>query len=65
MIREETEFMQQQQPFKNQTKKKIKGTFPSKLDVRSVFIKRPNFLSSAPTSKEIALRLLCAPGVRF
>jgi hypothetical protein len=30
-----------------------------------VFKKRPNFLNSAPTSIESALRLLCAPSVRF
>jgi hypothetical protein len=34
-------------------------------EVRGVFKKRPNFLNSAPTSKESALRLLSAPSVRF
>ena len=34
-------------------------------DIREVFKKRPNFLKSAPTSTERALRLLNAPSVRF
>jgi hypothetical protein len=34
-------------------------------DARGVFKKRPNFLNSAPTSIESALRLLSAPIVRF
>jgi hypothetical protein len=33
--------------------------------VRGLFKKRPNFLNSAPTSTESALRLLSAPSVRF
>ena len=33
--------------------------------IRGVFKKRPNFLNSAPTSTESALRLLGAPSVRF
>jgi hypothetical protein len=35
------------------------------LVIRSVFKKRPNFLNSAPTSTESALRLLSAPSIRF
>jgi hypothetical protein len=33
--------------------------------IRGVFKNRPNFLNSAPTSTESALRLLSAPSVRF
>ena len=33
--------------------------------IRGVFKKKPNFLISAPTSTESALRLLSAPSVRF
>jgi hypothetical protein len=33
--------------------------------IQGVFKKRPNFLNSAPTSTERALRLLRAPSVRF
>ena len=33
--------------------------------IRGVFKKRPNFLSSAPTSIESVLRLPSAPSVRF
>jgi len=33
--------------------------------IRGVFKKRPNFLNSAPNSKDSALRLLSAPSVRF
>ena len=33
--------------------------------IRGVFKKRPNFLNSAPTSKESARRLLSAPSFRF
>jgi hypothetical protein len=35
------------------------------IHTRGVFKKRMNFLNSAPTSIESALRLLSAPGVRF
>jgi len=34
-------------------------------DIGGVFKKRPNFLNSAPTSTEGALRLLSAPNGRF
>jgi len=33
--------------------------------IRGVFKKRPNFVNSAPTTTESALRLLSAPSVRF
>jgi hypothetical protein len=38
---------------------------PNPYKIRGVFKKRPNFLNSAPTSLESALRLLTAPTVRF
>jgi len=38
---------------------------PNPYKIRGVFKKRPNFLNSAPTSIESALRLLTAPSVRF
>jgi hypothetical protein len=37
----------------------------TKNNIRGVFKKRPNFLNSAPTSTECALRLLSAPSGRF
>jgi penicillin-binding protein-related factor A (putative recombinase) len=49
------------QQLTNQKQRQIAATY----DIRCVFKKRLNFLNSAPTSIEIALRLLSAPRVRF